>query len=82
MAVTPAALRSFFASHFSIAEEDLGGDTPLLSQGLIDSFGLVELLAFLEKKEGIRIGAMETTLENLDTINRIIVFLDTRSAGR
>lgn len=82
MAITADGLRKFLASHFFIAEEHLGDDAPLLSQGLIDSFGLVEMLTFLEKEEGIRIGARETTLENLDTINRIITFLDSRTTGR
>jgi acyl carrier protein len=48
--------------------------TPLFSSGLIDSFSLVELIAFVEAEAKIRIEPMDVSLENLDSVERILRF--------
>jgi acyl carrier protein len=46
-------------------------ETSLIEAGVIDSTGVLELVAFLEKHYGIRIEDAEVTPEQLDTIARI-----------
>ena len=65
-----------------ILEDDLGcdlegvdSDTLLFSTGVVDSFALVTLMTRLEQQVGIRIGPADVTLENFDSINRILTFL-------
>ena len=64
-------------------EEDLGvdvstvvTDTALFSSGILDSFSLVNLMMFLENEGSFRIKSMDVNLENLDSIDRIIAFVN------
>ncbi len=72
------SLIEFMRGELGLDDEDLDDDTPIFSQGLLDSFSLVELVAFLESKAGIRVGAMDVNLENLDTVGRIMRFVEAK----
>jgi len=50
-------------------------DTPLISSGIVDSFSMVSLKTFLEKKFKIQIPDAKATPEAFDTVNNIIVLL-------
>ncbi|MBZ5664123.1 MAG: acyl carrier protein [Acidobacteriia bacterium] len=45
--------------------------TPLISSGIVDSFSMVSLLRFLEKKYSIHIPDEAATPEAFDTVERI-----------
>ena len=45
--------------------------TPLISGGIVDSFSMVSLLRFLEKKYAIHIPDADATPEAFDTVERI-----------
>ncbi len=45
--------------------------TPLISGGIVDSFSMVSLLRFLEKKYAIHIPDTAATPEAFDTVQRI-----------
>jgi acyl carrier protein len=49
----------------------LDHETSLIESGVIDSTGVLELVAFVETRFGIRIEDEEVTPEHLDTIRRI-----------
>jgi acyl carrier protein/D-alanine--poly(phosphoribitol) ligase subunit 2 len=51
---------------------EVGPDTPLISSGLVDSFSMVSLKAFLEKKYQVRLPDEEATPEAFDTVNSIV----------
>lgn len=57
-------------------EESITPDTPLISSGIVDSFSMVSLKAFLEKKYGIAIPDEKATPDSFDTVNGIISVLD------
>jgi acyl carrier protein len=46
-------------------------DTPLLTSGIIDSIGVVELIGFIEKKFAIDFMPRELDRDRLETIDRI-----------
>jgi acyl carrier protein/D-alanine--poly(phosphoribitol) ligase subunit 2 len=50
-------------------------DTPLISSGIVDSFSMVSLKTFLEKKFKIQIPDAKATPEAFDSINNIITLL-------
>lgn len=67
------AVRAFLAENYlyrggadSIADTD-----SFLGQGLIDSMGILELVAFLEQTYSIRVADDEVVPENLDSIRRV-----------
>jgi acyl carrier protein/D-alanine--poly(phosphoribitol) ligase subunit 2 len=50
-------------------------DTPLISSGIVDSFSMVSLKTFLEKKYKIQIPDAKATPEAFDTVNKIVTLL-------
>jgi len=71
-------LRRFITDNFLFGAEDsqLSDDESFLEKGLIDSTGVLELVGFVEEQYGIRFQDDEITPENLDSINRLIQFLN------
>ena len=49
--------------------------TPLISSGIVDSFSMVSLKTFLEKKFQIKIPDEKATPEAFDSVNNIIKLL-------
>ncbi|MCJ7509242.1 MAG: acyl carrier protein [candidate division Zixibacteria bacterium] len=49
--------------------------TPLISSGIVDSFSMVSLKTFLEKKYKVQISDNEATPEAFDTVNNIMNLL-------
>jgi acyl carrier protein len=68
-----AAICEFVHERFRVAvgPRRLGADSPLFSSGVIDSFGLLELIAFLEDAYGVTIDPVRHDLMTLDTPRRI-----------
>lgn len=50
----------------------LDENTPLISSGIVDSFSMVSLKRFLEKKCSISIPDADATPEAFDTVSRIL----------
>ena len=55
---------------------ELEVDTPLISGGIVDSFSMVSLKRFLEKKFNIQIPDAKATPEAFDTVNNILDLLE------
>ena len=58
--------------------ENLTDDLPLRTSGIIDSMGVIRLTGFLESTFGIRVEAHETGVENTDTVNAIVAFVESK----
>jgi acyl carrier protein len=56
-------------------------DTPLISSGIVDSFSMVSLKVFLEKKYGINLPDNEATPEAFDTVNSICELVNKHLGG-
>jgi len=52
-------------------DDEVGFDTALISSGIVDSFSMVSLKVFLEKKYKISLPDSEATPEAFDTVNSI-----------
>ena len=57
------------------SEEEVTENTPLISSGIVDSFSMVSLKTFLEKKFNIKIPDEKATTEAFDTVNNILNLL-------
>lgn len=51
--------------------EELTGDTPLITGGILDSITTLKLVVFLEEHFGITVEAHEAGVEHLDSIGQI-----------
>jgi len=53
-------------------DEEITVDTPLISSGIVDSFSMVSLKVFLEKKYGVQIPDAKATPEAFDSVRSIV----------
>ncbi len=54
--------------------------TPLITGGIVDSFSMVSLKRFLEKKYGMKIPDAEATPEAFDSVERIATLVNRLAA--
>ncbi len=53
-------------------------DTSFLDEGILDSTGVMELVAFIETDFRIRVDDEEIIPENFDSINKLVSFIDSK----
>jgi acyl carrier protein/D-alanine--poly(phosphoribitol) ligase subunit 2 len=56
--------------------------TPLISSGIVDSFSMVSLKRFLEKKYGVKLPDEEATPQAFDTVTTIIELVNRHMAKK
>ncbi len=56
-------------------EREVTETTPLISGGIVDSFSMVSLKRFLEKKYQIQIPDTDATPDAFDTVQRIVALV-------
>lgn len=56
-------------------EREITETTPLISGGIVDSFSMVSLRRFLEKRYSIRIPDADATPDAFDTVQRIVALV-------
>lgn len=72
----PALIRKFMIENFLFEDNgSLTEETSFLGNGIIDSTGVLELIDFLEKTFGLKIEDQEIVPENLDSIKRVVEFI-------
>ncbi len=74
MALTKDALLTYLQKKLRVDVSKVDDDSELFSSGLIDSFAMVDLLVFLEKQTGSKLGPEHITVENFDSVSRILSF--------
>ena len=53
------------------SDTEIDVDTPLISSGIVDSFSMVSLKTFLERKYKIQIPDAKASAEAFDSVNKI-----------
>lgn len=79
MTGTRDRITAFVASRLPPHAPAVSAETLLYTTGILDSFALVDLIAFLEEQMGHPMSPDDVTLENLDSIDRILRFLTDNS---
>ena len=79
---TERKVRKFIEENFLFREDRLaiGDSESLIEAGLIDSTGVLELVAFLEGEFGLRMADAEIVPENLDSIRAIVAYVEAKHA--
>ena len=77
-------VRKFVEDNFLFREDraSLSDAESLLEAGLIDSTGILELVAFLEQQFQIRMADADIVPENLDSIKTIVVYVESKLKTR
>jgi acyl carrier protein len=75
-------IRNYIVDNFLFgADEGLQEDTSFLENGILDSTGIMELVAFVEKTYAIKVEDEELLPENFDTILAIAEYLKRKRNG-
>ena len=83
MSPIEAEVRQYILDNFLFGRTDMevGSDASFLELGIIDSTGVLELVTFLEDKYHIKIEDEELVPANLDSLNSIASFVETKCAA-
>ena len=77
-------VRDFIIENFLFGHIDhsLGDDESFLDSGIVDSTGVLQLIGYLEEHFGIAVGDGDVTPANLDSVNRVVQFVEARRTAQ
>lgn len=77
MDATIAATKQYILDRFLQGEDprNLTPTTPLITGGILDSLGTLELVTFLEERFDVQLEAADVDATRLDTLERIAVLV-------
>jgi acyl carrier protein len=80
---TEAKLRTYILENylFSDDQSELDNGDSFMGKGILDSTGIMEVIFYLEDEFGIQVEDEEMVPENLDSINNLLVFLESKNKG-
>ena len=75
--VVERTVRSFIVDHFLFGDASTAPapDLPLVQSGLVDSTGILEIVAFLESEFGVQTSDEELAVDNFGSIASIAQFV-------
>ena len=75
-----AKIRNFIEDNFltHLPDFELADDQSLMESDIIDSTGVIELIAFIEADFGLEISDHEVVPSNLDSVNKIVTFIQNK----
>ena len=68
-------LTAFIVETTGMSDDEFDADTPLYSEGYIDSFALTTIISYLEEQAGRGIPGDDETLENFDTVEKMVAYM-------
>ena len=76
-------IRSYIIENFLFGDAEPMADDgmSLLDEGIIDSVGVMELVAFLEADFGINVDDEELVPDNLDSVMNLVAFVERKRAA-
>jgi len=79
--MTKSDILNFLKSQFAIDPNEVNENTGLFSEGLLDSFSIVDLVMYIENTSGIKLQPTDVNLDNLDSIAKILNFVSKGQAA-
>ncbi|MCX7339302.1 MAG: acyl carrier protein [Hyphomicrobiales bacterium] len=76
-------VQAFVVENFLFGDHahPLAGSDSLIENGVIDSTGVLELVAFLEERFEITMADSEIVPDNLDSLDRIVAFIASKATA-
>ena len=77
-----AKIREFMFENFLVGEneEDLDNNDSFLDKGIIDSMGMLELIAFVEETYGVEVEDDEVIPDNFDSVSKLAAYIRKKMA--
>ena len=76
-----ADLIHFLQASYALVDARVTEDMRLLEEGVIDSLGLLDLVAFVEEKYGIYVSDAEVDLDNFGSVRTIAAFVASKKGS-
>ena len=77
-----AVIRTFVADWFRDGKvEGLEDDTPLVTSGIVDSAGVLEVVEFLERRFGVQVLDSDISLGNCNTLRGLSDLVERRRSA-
>lgn len=76
LAFTPHDVIDYLQNDLAV-DQDLDEQSPLFSTGLLDSVSMMNLILFIEQRSGAEVRPSDVTLDNFDTVARIVAYAAT-----
>jgi acyl carrier protein len=75
-------VRNYILENYLFTDDQsvLNNAESFLDKGIIDSTGILEVISFLESEFGVKVEDSEMVPENLDSVNNIVTFVNTKLA--
>lgn len=75
-------IRNFILEKFALARKrGLTNGAPLLDTGILDSLGVLDVVAFIEKEFAIHVRDEELVPENFQTVEALVLFVRSKSSN-
>ncbi len=76
-------VRDYILENFLFTDEAsaLANDASFLEKGIIDSTGVLEMIFFLEQEFALKVADKEMIPENLDSVNNIVRYVQSKQAN-
>lgn len=72
-------IRAFVVENFLFGEKGgLKDDSSFIREGIVDSTGILQLVAFIQERYQVDVADDELTPENLDSISRVAAFVENK----
>lgn len=68
-------LLNFICQNFVVKKKEIKIDESLVEQGFIDSFGLIEIVSFIEEEFGFSIEEKEMNRDNLGSVIKMVNYI-------
>jgi acyl carrier protein len=77
---TKNVIKTFIINNFLKGDKSiiLRDESSFLEEGVIDSVGILELVAYIEEKYGFHVEDDELVPENLDSIEKLEAYINTK----
>lgn len=77
------AIRAFILENYmhGASPSELEDAASFVDTGIIDSTGVMELILFLENELGVKVEDTEILPENLDSVEKICRYLESKGSG-
>ncbi len=79
-----AHLEKFLLEEVAVdtSRKSLAPDDDLLEQGVVDSMGILKLVAYIEETYGVQIDDEDVIPENFQTLACMVTFIERKTRGK
>ena len=78
---TAAKVKAYIEETFLFGKGELGEDTRLIEEHIIDSTGILEIIGFIERTFHVTIEDDEMVPENFDSLRSIVSYLEKKKGA-